>query len=206
MSFTDEAGDRALQEAIQSIEKVSAVEVVVAVRAYARRWMVAHMIVGLMAAIAVLVYAVVFELPPWAGIAFPIATGVVSTLIVELVPPLYRFLVPPYVREHHVIQAARSLFVERRVHSTRDRTGMLVFIAVRARTAEIVGDLGVIAKVGQDKLDDYAAKLKAAIPRGAEALAKELASFAPELAIALPRRADDVNELPDAAVQVGPEG
>jgi putative membrane protein len=204
MSFGSDAGDKALRDAIAAIESASAVEVVVAVRQYARRWMVQHMIVGLVAAIAVLVYAVLFGLEPWAVLAFPLATGVLSTLIVEYVPPLYRFLVPAFVREAHVIDAARALFVERAVHGTRDRTGMLVFVAVRARAVEIVADLHVIAKLGQPKLDEYAAKLCAQIPNGAEAVAKALAALAPELGAALPRKADDVNELPDAPIAVPP--
>ena len=205
MSFGTDAGDKAFRDAITAIEDASAVEVVVAVRAYARRWMVQHMVVGLIAAIAVLFYAVLFEWAAWAVLVFPLATGLISTLIVEYIPPLYRFLVPAYVRESHVIEAARALFVARKVHGTRDRTGMLVFIAVRARTCEIVADLGVIAKLGQDTLDDYAAKLRAAIPDGAEATAKVLASFAPELGAKLPRKHDDVNELSDATIAVAPE-
>jgi len=204
MSFTSKAGDQAFRDAVTAIETASAVEVVVAVRAYARRWMIQHMVVGLIAAIAVLVYAVLFEWAEWAVLVFPLATGLVSTLVVEYIPPLYRFLVPAYVREAHVIEAARALFVARNVHGTRDRTGMLVFIAVRARTCEIVGDLGVIAKVGQDRLDDYAAKLRAAIPGGAEATAKVLASLAPELGTKLPRTHDDANELPDDTIAVAP--
>jgi putative membrane protein len=205
MSFTSEEGDKAFRAAVATIEAASAVEVVVAVRAYARRWMVQHMVVGLIAAIAVLFYAVLFEWAAWAVLAFPLATGLISTLLVEYVPPLYRFLVPAYVRESHVIEAARALFVARNVHGTRDRTGLLVFIAVRARTCEIVGDLGVIAKVGQDTLDHYADRIRAAIPDGAEATAKVLASFAPELATKLPRKLDDVNELPDEPIAVQPE-
>ena len=204
MRFTSEAGDRAFREAIAAIERVSAVEVVVAIRAYARRWMVQHMIVGLVAAIAVLGYTVLFEYPAWVVLALPLATGVISSALVEYVPALYRFLVPVHVREHYVIEAARALFVERGVHATRGRTGMLVFIAVRSRTVEIVGDLAVVEHVGQGKLDDWAAQLRAAISGGAEPVATLLASFATALAAALPRAADDKNELPDAPIAVEP--
>jgi putative membrane protein len=205
MSFTIEAGDRAFRDAIAAIESTSAVEVVVAVRAYARRWMVQHVIVALIAAIAVDIYAVASGWPAWAVLALPLATGLASALVVEYVPPLYRFLVPAFVREGHVIEAARALFVARGIHATRGRTGMLVFVAVRARACEIVGDVAVVEHVGAARLDDLAAKLGAAIPGGAEATAKVLASFAPELAAALPRQAGDANELPDAPIAVSPD-
>lgn len=202
MSFTTEAGDRAFRSAIAALESASAVEVVVAVRAHARRWMVQHLVVGLIAATAVLVYAVLRPLAAWAVIAFPLATGLVSVLLVEWIAPLNRFLVPEYVRQLHAHEAARALFVNRTVHATRNRTGMLVYIAVRARVCEIVGDVGVVDKLGQHTLDAYAAKLAAAIPRGAEATANVLTSFVPEFAERLPRRVDDRNELPDAPVVV----
>ncbi len=204
MTFTSEAGDRAFREAIATIEGTSAVEVVVAIRAYARRWMVQHMIVGLVSAIAVLAYTVLFDYPAWAVLALPLATGVLSSALVEYVPALYRFLVPAHIREHHVIEAARALFVERGVHTTHGRTGMLVFVAVRSRTVEIVGDVAVVEHVSQATLDDWAAKLVAKISDGAEPVAKQLAAFAPELAAALPRAADDKNELPDAPIVVDP--
>ena len=54
-------------------------------------------------------------------------------MLVEVVPPIYRFLAPPPVRYEHVRDAARAAFVEKRVHATRGRTGLLVYIAVRER-------------------------------------------------------------------------
>jgi putative membrane protein len=204
MRFTSDAGDQAFKAAVAAIESASAVEVVVAVRQHARRWMVQHVVVGLIAGMAVLVYAVLFQLAPWAVLALPPATGIASALIVEWVAPLYRFLVPEQLRKLQVRDVARALFVDRTVHGTRDRTGILVFIAVRARVCEIVGDVGVLDKLGQATLDDYAAKLGKAIARGAEATANVLTSFVPELAVRLPRRLDDRNELPDSPVAVPP--
>lgn len=166
--------------------------------------MVQHVVVGLIAGMAVLVYAVLFQLAPWAVLALPPATGIASALIVEWIPSLYRFLVPEQLRKQQVRDVARALFVDRTVHATRDRTGILVFIAVRARVCEIVGDVGVLDKLGQATLNDYAAKLGKAIVRGAEATANVLTSFVPELADRLPRRLDDRNELPDSPVAVPP--
>jgi uncharacterized membrane protein len=171
MRFTSETGDRAFTDAIQTIETASGVEVVVAVRANARPWFVQHAIAGLIAAAAVLVYAVVFEWDVWAILAFPVVSGVLAALIVE-----------------------------RNVHATKRRTGMLVFLAIRPRACEIVGDVAVIEHVGQAALDDASAKLAAAIPLGAEATAKTLASFATMLAAAIPRAPGDIDELPDAPI------
>jgi putative membrane protein len=204
MSWGTEQGDKAFRDAIAAIEDNSAVECVVAVRAYARRWMAAHVVVGLVAAYAVLIYTVMFALPKWAVLAFPLGAGIVSTLIVEYVPALYRFLVPAWLREQHVVEAARNLFYEKKVHSTRDRTGLLVFIAVRARTVEVIGDVGIVDKLGQTRLDHMAQALREALPSGPAAVGRTLANLAPEFAEYFPRRADDKNELPDDVVAVPP--
>lgn len=201
MKFGSEAGDRAITDAIKAIEAGSSAEVVVAVREHARRWWVQHAIVGIVAALAVLGYAVVFEWDVWAILAFPVVSGLLAVLIVELVPPIHRFLVPPHVHDAHVLEAARALFVERNVHATKRRSGMLVFLAIRPRACEIVGDIAVIEHVGQAALDDASAKLAASIPLGAEATAKTLASFAQMFATAIPRAPGDTDELPDAPIR-----
>jgi putative membrane protein len=205
MSWGTDQGDKAFRDAIAAIEDNSSVECVVAVRAYARRWMAAHVVVGLVAAYAVLVYTVLFALPQWAVLAFPLAAGVASTLLVEYVPPLYRFLVPAWLREQHVVEAARNLFVEKNIHSTRDRTGLLVFIAVRARTVEVIGDVGIVDKLGQTRLDHMAQALEEALPDGPAAVGRTLANLAPEFAEYFIRRPDDTNELADDVVAVRPD-
>ncbi len=199
------AGDKSIREAIAAIEDHSSVEVVVAVRAHARRWMAAHVVVGLVAAYAVLIYAVAFAWVAWAVLVIPVAAGLISMALVEYVPPLYRFLVPAPLRTEHVRTAARALFVARRIHATRDRTGLLVFIAVRGRAVELVGDIGVTDTLGETRLAHMAQALRAALPQGPAAVGRTLANFALELHDVFPRRADDINELDDAPVQVPAE-
>jgi putative membrane protein len=200
MSWGTQAGDRAFTSAISTIEKTSAAEIVVAVRAHPRRWLVQHAIVGIAAAIGVLVYAAVFEWDVWAILAFPLVSGALAVAIVEYVAPLHRALMPDHVRDDHVLEAARAQFVARGVHATTGRTGVLVYLAIRTRACELVGDVAVVDKLGQAKLDAMADKLAAAIAGGAEATAKVLASFAPDFAAALPVQPNDRDELPDAPV------
>jgi putative membrane protein len=167
-----------------------------------RRWWVQHAIVGIVAAVAVLAYAAVFAWDVWAILAFPLVSGVLAFALVEWVAPLRRVLVPSHVRDAHVLEAARATFVARGVHATAGRTGVLVYLALRPRACELVGDLAVVDKLGQAKLDEMADQLAAAIPQGDEATAKVLASFAPAFAAALPGVPGDHDELPDEPVAV----
>ena len=197
MSFLTEAGERALEETITSLEAVSSIEVVIAVRRRARYALTQHATVGLATAIAVLGYTLYsdVEFALWHILTLPVLSGLLGAILVEAVPPLYRFLAPPWLRYDHVREAAYAAFIERGVHATRDRTGMLIYIAERERMVEIVGDLAVTDKLGIETLAAWAGELEAALPQGAEAFAKRMTTFSPLLSELLPRRTDDIDEL-----------
>jgi putative membrane protein len=133
----------------------------------------------------------------------PALAGLIGALLVEVIPPIYRLLAPPPVRYEHVRDAARAAFVEKRVHATTGRTGLLVYIALRERLVELVGDLAIDEKVGRKQLIAWAEQLEAALPRGPEATAKALGALAPELGKVLPHSAADVNELSDSLQVMG---
>lgn len=205
MRFLTEAGEKELDAAVAAIESVSAAEVVIAIRPHARHSLVQHGIVGIVSAIAMLAFALYSPIPfsLWQILVVPIFAGVVGALAVEAFPPLYRFVQPDWVRHEHVREAAYATFVEQGIHSTRDRTGILVYIAVRERMVEIVADLAVVHKIGIEVLAAWAGQIEGVLPQGATAVGKQLATFADELASALPRRADDTDELANAVQILG---
>ncbi len=205
MSWGTAEGDKTFRAAIRAIEDNSSVECVIAVRARARLFLAQHILVGLVATYAVLIFAVLNQWPVWSTLVFPIGAGLVAALLVEYVAPLYRFLVPASLREQHVLAAARALFVERNVHATRARTGLLVFIAVRDSIVQVVADTGLLARLGQTRIDHMAQTLRVALADGPAALGRTLANLAPEFAEAFPKPTDDTNELADQLVAVSPE-
>ena len=205
MSFLTEAGERELEAAVEAIEAVSAAEIVVAVRPRARFALAAHAGVGIITAIAMLAFTLYsdVEFALWHILTLPIFTGILGAVLVEAIPPLYRFLAPPWQRTEHVVEAACVTFLERGVHGTRDRTGLLVYIALRERMVELVGDTAVVKALGIETLAAWAGTLEGVLPQGSVAVAKKLAELAPALAKALPRRADDIDELGNAVHLVG---
>jgi putative membrane protein len=197
MSFLTEAGQRAIEDGVEAIEAVSAAEVVIAIRPRARHSLIQHAVVGIIAAIGMLAFTlyspIVFAL--WHILVLPIFAGLLGALLVEAIPPLYRFVEPPWLRYEHVREAAYAAFVERGVHATRDRTGILIYVAVRERMVEIVGDLAITQKLGIEVLAAMAGTLEAHVARGSASFGAALAEQAPAFAQALPRRIDDVDEL-----------
>lgn len=195
-----EVAESELRSAIQAIEQVSSTEVVIAVRPRLRRWLVPHVIVA--GAVMLLVLAFVlfsddYEFALWSIAVIPLLAALAGGMIVEAIAPLERALMFRGVRDEIVRDAARATFYELGVHNTKGRTGVLVFIAVRDQRVLLVGDLAIVARLGAKGLARHADALSAQIPAGGEALGRTLAQLAGEYGAALPRAADDVNELGD---------
>ncbi|HUS28686.1 MAG TPA: hypothetical protein VMZ53_09255 [Kofleriaceae bacterium] len=197
MTFLTDEGEKELEAAVAAIEAVSSAEIVVAIRPRVRGSIVQHVIVALVMSIGMLAFTLYspIEFRLWHILTLPVMAGLAGGLLVEAVPALYRFLLPAQLRSVHVYDAACAAFVQRGIHATRDRTGILVYVALREQCVELVGDLGVREHVGAETLIAWSGILEGALPNGAKAVAKELAALAPELAKALPRRADDIDEL-----------
>jgi len=198
--FMTEAAEAGFRGAIQVIEAQSSVEVMIAVRPRLRRWLFPHIVTGAVAMVAVLAFLLFsedYEFELWSIAIIPLLAAVAGGLLVEVSAPLERVLRPAAVRDEIVAEAARATFYELGVHDTKRRTGILVFVAVRERRVELVGDVTVVAKLGEAGLARHAGTLIAALPAGGEAVARALAALAGEYGAALPRAAGDVNELPD---------
>lgn len=198
--WLDEPAQGALAKAVAAVEGTSAVELVVAVRRSARRWPHVPFAVGAVTAWAALAF-MMYSDHAFAIASFlidPVLAGVLGGLIATVVPPLVRWLTPASIRRRAVITAARATFVERGLHHTRGRTGVLVYCALTEGMAAIVVDIAVVAAVPAATLSARERAIDAAIRQGGIAAADAIAALAPVLAAALPRAADDLNELPDA--------
>ncbi len=206
MRFLSERGQQDIRGAVEAIEATSSVEVVVAVRQRLARWPSAHVAIGMVAALAMLaftLYSDQLEFAYWEIVLFPLLAGMVFGLLVELLPAVQRALTAPRIRERQLREASRATFYELGVHKTRERTGLLVFVAVLDRRVALVGDVGVVEALGQRTLDAHAKTLAAEIPHGLVAVAAKLRELAPTFEKPLPRRDDDIDELANAVHAVG---
>ena len=136
-----------------------------------------------------------------------IALGLVKFLGVWLIQqwqPLKWLLVPGPVKTQRVrAQAVRQFKVgaERR---TTGRTGVLIYLSMRERRAEIVADESIAAKVPAEVWGEAMGDMLAHIGKGriAEGLAVGIRDVGFILAEHFPRGGDDVNELPDRLIEV----
>jgi putative membrane protein len=193
--FLDEAAREAFTRAIADIESVSSVEVVVAFRRRSSTYRHANIVVAAAAAFASLAVMLFVDHPfSLAAILIdPFVMAVIAGVAVEWLPGVKRVLTPAATKRAKVERSARATFIERGVHATRDRTGLLVYMSWLEQEIVLVPDVGLRLPDGLEA--------KLAMREGGAAVAKALGSFASTLAELAPCRADDVNELPDAIVE-----
>jgi len=127
---------------------------------------------------------------------------VVTGLIVEI-PAVRRVLTPKSLKRQRVKRRAVEQFAAKNLHATRARTGLMIFVSLDERMAELIADEGIADHVDSHVWDgamaalteglkrgDPAAGFKAAIGRCADVLADKFPADA----------ADNPNEIPDAVV------
>jgi uncharacterized membrane protein len=102
-------------------------------------------------------------------------------------------------RRRDALDRAREVFARLGMHGTRDRNGVLIYLALDDRSLAIFGDEGVHARVG----DTYWARIRdLMVERLRAGAARDAVTTAIDevgrvLAEHFPRRPDDLNELSD---------
>lgn len=198
--FLDDEARAAFKQAIEAIESASSAEIVVAVRRRSAGYFHANLLVGAAVAFAGLA-VMLFSDHAFGLVAIlfdPFLVGALGAAAVELLPGVKRALTLPRVRRRHVGNAARATFVERGVHNTMDRSGVLVYVSWLEQQIALVADSGVERALTPEALAAAERDLNAAMPRGGVAVARALESYKTQLGVVMPRRAEDENELPDA--------
>jgi putative membrane protein len=198
--FTPEAR-RDVQGAIAKAELATSAELVVAVHPASGHYRHADYLAG---AIAALVFLCVFLYHPasFDYTFLPLALVAVfglGAIASAYCPPIRRLLTSRRLMDQNVERAARAAFLDLGIGETEERTGILVFVSALERRVEIVADRGVASAPLGPAWSEAKAKLEASVQRAPalERLVEGVEQLGGALASALPRHADDVNELPD---------
>ncbi|HEX7700566.1 MAG TPA: hypothetical protein VF403_07595 [Kofleriaceae bacterium] len=198
--FLDDEARTAFARAVTSIENNSAVEVVVAVRRASGTYRQGNVIVGAALAFAGLA-AMLFADHTFGLVSIlvdPFVVGLLGGAIVELLPQVKRWLTSTAQLRASVRQAACATFVERGVHATTGRSGVLVYISWLEQELALIPDLILASSLPEGAIETAEAALRAKMSSGGAAVAAELERLADQMGVAMPHQADDVNELPDA--------
>jgi putative membrane protein len=126
----------------------------------------------------------------------------VGLAIVLSLRPLHMLSVPRPVKRARAHATAVEQFLAHGLHTTEARTGVLIFVSLAERYAEVVADAGIAGKVGQEVWDRAVAKLIGEVGAGclAEGLIAAVAESGTVLAAHFPILPGDRNELPNDVI------
>ncbi len=124
--------------------------------------------------------------------------------LIQLWQPLRLLLVPGRIKHHRVRNRAITCFkvgAERRTHG---RTGILIYLSLAEKRAEIVADEAIASKVEPEVWGEAMAAMMAHIRQGqlADGMIAGVEQVGAVLALHFPRHANDINELPDRLIEV----
>jgi putative membrane protein len=113
--------------------------------------------------------------------------------------PVRVAIAPRFIKRARVHQRALEQFLAQDLHTTRSRTGVLIYASAAERIAEVIADEGIYKKVTPKVWDDVIAVLTSNIAKGtrAEGFIKAIEICGKVLAEHFPPHAIDKNELPN---------
>lgn len=159
-------------------------------------------VIAVSCVIAVLAWRHWISIPLPAFALAQFLAAVTVFVLTHVFPEMTVHFVPRRVRYGHAHSSAARQFLAHGIHHTRGRTGVLVFVSLAERYAEIRADAAIDARLGQDFWNDCVARLTDSAAKGAvaEGLVAAIATIGERLAQEFPPRANDRNELEDRLV------
>lgn len=158
------------------------------------------------AAIALLVPLPLIYLSAWpAGVIYALQLAAFLGALYGLTRERVRYwIVPRSIRRERAHQEALRQFAAHGLQRTELRTGVLIFVSVAERYAEVLADSGIDQKVTSDVWDDVVASLVSAFAagRGADGMIAAIEKCATVLAEHFPPGAVNRDELPNAIVEL----
>lgn len=150
----------------------------------------------------------------WAGPASPSALLTIAMVLAVLAfagvriafawRPLRLAFTPAATKARRVRRRALTLFRSAAEARTTGATGVLLYLSVEERRAEIIADAAIHSKVDADVWGDAMAALLAAVrdSRPGDGMADAVERIGAILAPHFPRDAADTNELPDRLIEL----
>ena len=200
-----DSNDRdAIAEAVRQAEQETAAEIVVVIDHAASSYRTTPVILAL--ALALLVPWPLLSLTTVSAPRIFLVQLVCAALLLATLLWYGRGgrFVPGFVKRRRAHDAALREFTARGMPRTRLRSGVLLYVALQERYAEIIVDTGLDGKVDQKVWDEIIASVLIAAreDRMREGLIDAVRVVGSVLARHAPRSADDVDELPNKVVML----
>ncbi len=199
MNFVSTDDERRISAAIIKAEKKTSGEIIAVIAAESDSY---SFVPYLWAALAALVVPLPLIFLTWWPIQWiyllqlVVFAGGVALLWAR---PIRSLLVPAGIKRERAHARAVEQFLVQNLHTTAGRTGVLIFVSVAERYAEILADNGIHSKVPQATWDAVVARLTSEIGAGraADGFVHAIETVGEHLARHFPPGSRDPNELPN---------
>jgi putative membrane protein len=167
-------------------------------------FMVTLAIVAISLLVAYLAHLWWYDLSPMTLVVAQLVAVACALMVLAFFPAIRIHLVPLRQRYRHAHDNAMKQFLSRNIHLTAARTGVMLFVSLAERYAEVVADAGINSRVPQQTWDSVVAGLVAHARRSeiAEGFVEAIGVVGALLAEHFPVSAGDVNELDDHVVEI----
>ena len=145
-----------------------------------------------------------YDLPPMNLVVAQLIAIACALMVLGFFPAIRIHLVPLRQRYRHAHDNAMKQFLSRNIHLTSARTGVMLFVSLAERYAEVVADAGINSRVPQETWDGVVAGLIAHARRAeiADGFVEAIGTVGALLAEHFPVTTGDVNELDDHVVEL----
>ncbi len=199
MALFSQTNEQRIAKAIASSEAKTSGEIVAVVARESSSYLYAPFLWAAMTALLVPWPLIVFTWWPviWIfGLQLLVFLALLSLLLMR---PLRYALVPKSIKERTAHRRAMEQFLAQNLHTTTGRTGVLIFVSIAERYAEIIADTEIDAKVSDAEWQAIVHDLTDTIGSGkpTEGFVKTIERIGKHLAKSFPPGTADPNELPD---------
>lgn len=194
-----EAEQERIAAAIAEVEKKSSGEVVAVVASESSTYLYAPFLWASIIALFLPWPLIHFTWWPSEWIYFAQLMTFLVLLLILLPRPMRYYLVPRSVKRSRAHRRAVEQFIAQDLHTTSGRTGVMIFVSIAERYAEILADTGINAKLQKSEWTAIVNALTREIGAGrpADGFVIAITAVGKHLAQHFPPGTRDPNELPD---------
>ena len=158
-------------------------------------------LLGLLLGTALLADQLPWTRPEWL-LASQAALAVVGFLVVRALPDLRRWLIPAARATAVCEDQAFQEFFRAKLHETRGRTGVLLFVSLLEHRVVVMADEGIAARLPAGVWEETVQSVLSRIARGrlADGLAEGIERIGALLAEHAPRGPESGNQVPDRII------
>ncbi len=204
MSLFGENERNQISDAIAEVERRTNAELVAVLAARSDDYR--HHSIAWAAVVALLMSAPLVFVHPSAFVVLAIQLALFCALVLLFrLPAIARRLIPRHLGHWHASSMARRQFLEQGLHHTKGETGVLIFVSEAERYVEILADRGVSAHVDDSRWQEIVDRFVASVQRKhvATGFVEAIGECGDILADAVPKTADNPNELPNRLIMIG---